>query len=148
MAKYVKQIGTILGAVEEANSICEELKDELQSWFDNLPEQFQSGDKGSELEETISSLEEACDKFDSVMSCDEEKITDYAIEYSQVVFARSTYMSRDKRLQLSMCGLQGAPTDVPDEFKDDEFFGDFQDVVDNISEALSLLESVSFPAMR
>jgi len=44
----------------------EELKDELQGWFDNLPEQFQSGDKGSELEEAIQQLEELKDGLESL----------------------------------------------------------------------------------
>lgn len=45
---------------EALSSACSEvdcLKDELQDWFDNLPEQFQSGDKGSQLEEAISQMD-------------------------------------------------------------------------------------------
>lgn len=50
--------------VTDGKSEAEGLRDELQDWFDNLPENFQSGDKGSEIEEAISSLDEfieACD---------------------------------------------------------------------------------------
>lgn len=34
-----------------------DLADELRSWYDNLPESFQQGDKGSVLEESASTLE-------------------------------------------------------------------------------------------
>ena len=46
------------GLVFDARSQAEELRDEVQSWFDNLPEAFQQGDKGQQLEEAISQLEE------------------------------------------------------------------------------------------
>lgn len=46
-------------AVSEAFSMAEELKDELQSWYDNLPEAFQNGSKGEALQEAIGNLENA-----------------------------------------------------------------------------------------
>jgi len=52
--------------VSDAKCDMESLHDELQDWYDNLPENFQSGEKGEqltsaieELENTISQLEEA-----------------------------------------------------------------------------------------
>lgn len=53
-----KQIeATVEGIVEEVFGEIEGLKDELQEWYDNLPENFQSGDKGDALQEAISGLE-------------------------------------------------------------------------------------------
>jgi hypothetical protein len=46
-------------AAESAQSDAEQLKDELQDWFDNPPESFQGGQKGNELEDAIS-------EFDSI----------------------------------------------------------------------------------
>lgn len=46
------------GLVGEARSEAETLRDELQEWKDNIPENMQSGSKADELDEAISSLEE------------------------------------------------------------------------------------------
>lgn len=43
--------------INDALSIVNELKDEIQEWYDNLPENFQNGDKGSALSECVSNLE-------------------------------------------------------------------------------------------
>jgi hypothetical protein len=48
---------TVADAISNAEGEAESLKDELQEWFDNLPENFQQGDKGSQLEEAVSALE-------------------------------------------------------------------------------------------
>ena len=52
------------GQVESAKDTVEELKDELQSWRDNLPENFQYGTKADELEEAISNLEDLAGQLD------------------------------------------------------------------------------------
>lgn len=49
---------------EQAKGIGEELKDELQEWFDNLPQNFQDGDKGQQLQAAIDELETFCDQMD------------------------------------------------------------------------------------
>jgi hypothetical protein len=54
----VERMKPILANVNDATSLVEELQDELQSWFDNLPESFQSGTKGDALTEAIDGLEE------------------------------------------------------------------------------------------
>lgn len=55
-------------SVRDAIGEVECLKDELQAWFDNLPENLQGGDKGSALEEAISSLETLQDSLDNAVS--------------------------------------------------------------------------------
>ncbi len=52
--KFTTTVGEL---VENAMSELECLKDELQEWYDNLPEAFQSGDKGETLQSTIQELE-------------------------------------------------------------------------------------------
>jgi hypothetical protein len=51
-------------AAEGAKDEVESLKDELQEWYDNLPENFQEGDKGSELQEAIDAMEAIYDALD------------------------------------------------------------------------------------
>lgn len=54
----------------DAKSNAEELRDELQDWHDNLPENLQSGNKADELDEAISSLEEFIEHCESAESTD------------------------------------------------------------------------------
>lgn len=59
MARKIKDVTISLsGAVSDAFSEIESLKDELQEWYDNLPEQFQNGSKGEALQEAIGGLEQ------------------------------------------------------------------------------------------
>jgi hypothetical protein len=48
---------SLTGLIEDAYSVFEELASELRDWHDNLPESFQQGDKGSQLEDASSMLE-------------------------------------------------------------------------------------------
>jgi Asp-tRNA(Asn)/Glu-tRNA(Gln) amidotransferase A subunit family amidase len=149
MSKPIKQTGTILGAVEEARSMCEELLDELQNWYDNMPEQFQNGEKGSQLEEAIRQLEEAAEELGEVDDLDYPEIHNFPIEYMQTRYSKSTYMSRAKRLGMSACGLQGIPKELPEDFKgDEEAHAAFEEVLNWVAEAIETIESVDFPAMR
>ena len=50
--------------VDEAKGIVEELREELQAWHDNLPENFSA--KAEEIEEAVSSLEETYDQLEEV----------------------------------------------------------------------------------
>lgn len=47
--------------VSSAFGEAEAIKDELQGWYDNLPENFQNGDKGDELQNAVSELESYCE---------------------------------------------------------------------------------------
>lgn len=60
-----ERFSAAMALVEEGKSEFECLRDELQDWYDNLPEQFQSGDKGEQLETAVSSLE------DAISSCED-----------------------------------------------------------------------------
>lgn len=51
--------GTADGFVDDAFSDAEGLTEELQSWYDNLPESFQNGERGEKLQEAIDALESA-----------------------------------------------------------------------------------------
>ena len=53
--------------MEKAQGIIEEVKDEEQEAHDNLPESFQYGEKGEQMEECIEQLEEAYDQCDEIM---------------------------------------------------------------------------------
>jgi hypothetical protein len=57
------------GSVGDAKSQAEELRDELQGWLDNLPENLQSGSKADELQSAIDELESfisSCEEAEGV----------------------------------------------------------------------------------
>lgn len=147
MAKYEQREGTVLGAIEEALSIAEELRDELQDWYDNLPESFQNGDKGSELQEAIDQMEEAISALEDAQGADAEEVHNLPITYQQIVYPKSEYMSRSKRLALSLCALEGVPTDLDWVLVPEDNESDAEEVLERCTEALDLLQSVSFPRM-
>lgn len=58
-------------ALDNARSILEELGEELQNWLDGLPENLQSSNKASDLEEAISQLESAVSSIEDCPTCAE-----------------------------------------------------------------------------
>lgn len=51
------RLGEAEGSLEDAKSVVSELKDEMQEWFDSIPENLQQGQKASEVQEAIDALE-------------------------------------------------------------------------------------------
>jgi len=60
-----KEIAKAMTLLQDAVNIIEAVKDEEQDSFDNMPESFQQGDKGSQMEEGIQALESAVDSIQS-----------------------------------------------------------------------------------
>lgn len=54
--------------ITEAQEIIEEIRDEEQEAHDNLPESFQNGERGEEMEGYIEMLEEAFGYLDDAQS--------------------------------------------------------------------------------
>ena len=55
--RFVATTTTIGSAVSDACSELESLAGEMRDWYDNMPENFQNGDKGSMVDECANSLE-------------------------------------------------------------------------------------------
>lgn len=61
--------GMLAEARELASNLKAELetaRDEEQDYYDNMPESFQNGDKGSQASDAISSLEQALEALEAV----------------------------------------------------------------------------------
>lgn len=56
--------------ISDAKSGMEELKDELESWHDNLPENLQSSNKADELDEAVNNLDEIISQLEEAESTD------------------------------------------------------------------------------
>lgn len=61
-----------ISSLADTRSTIEELRDELQSWLDNLPEGLQGGEKAGMLEEAISNLEEIISAIEEAEGTDVE----------------------------------------------------------------------------
>ncbi len=77
-----KQISTAISNLtslkekfEDEKNTIESLKDEEQEYYDNMPESFQQGDKGSASEEAISSLDAALEELSEIESRLEDAIS-------------------------------------------------------------------------
>lgn len=69
-----KLLAAVVEKLQEAKSQLDILTEEEQGYFDNMPESFQEGEKGSIVEDCISSMGDASGEIDSVISTIEEVI--------------------------------------------------------------------------
>ena len=60
-----KQIAEAIELIERAMGILEQVKDDEQEAFDNLPESLQGSERGEAMEEYIYTLEEFLDAMDT-----------------------------------------------------------------------------------
>lgn len=60
------QMDEAVGMIQNAKSVCEDLKDQIENWKNNLPENFQ--DKGSQLEGCMDALEQVINSLDEAES--------------------------------------------------------------------------------
>lgn len=61
-----KSLDFALEALSEIRSLVEDARNEEQEYFDNMPESFQSGDKGQAAEDAVSLLDDALNALDDV----------------------------------------------------------------------------------
>ena len=59
-----------MSSVSDARSQCEELRDEMQDWYDSIPENLQSGSKAEEVQETIDNLENVIGELEDIEGSD------------------------------------------------------------------------------
>ena len=62
-----KKLETVSSKLDELKMSLQDVVNDEQYSFDNLPEQFQEGERGEKMEEAISNLEDAIDYIDSAM---------------------------------------------------------------------------------
>ena len=136
--KLVTSEMPLANAVQEAFADAEGLRDELQEWYDNLPENFQNGDKGDQLQSAIDALE-------SVTEPDvPEALQDIPVSF---VVNQKRRKSRNDRMQDCIALLQAAgeaAANFADENEEDEDGAVLADEIDSI---VSEWENVEFPGM-
>lgn len=60
------RLGQAEGLISDANSVVEELQNEMEEWRDSIPENLQGGNKYSEIEEAVSNLEQLHDELEGI----------------------------------------------------------------------------------
>jgi len=68
MVSRAKRLEEAINSINSAKEIVEELKNEMQEWYDNMPENLQSSDKADRIQECVSSLEEVSSSLDDAES--------------------------------------------------------------------------------
>jgi uncharacterized protein YukE len=69
------RIEDFVNIISDSTSSVEELKEELENWYDNLPENFQNGMKGDELQEAIDALDGIYSSLDEQKDAVEDLLT-------------------------------------------------------------------------
>lgn len=67
-----KELSKAAEMLRDAYSIIESCKDDEEEAYDNLPESFQDGERGGEMQEYIDTMEEALDQIDEAANAIEE----------------------------------------------------------------------------
>lgn len=70
LRKVAEEITTLLGQLEDCKSELENLRDEEQEYYDNMPESLQGGEKGDAAQEAVIQIDEAIDAIDTLMGED------------------------------------------------------------------------------
>ena len=128
-----KFTSTVAELVGSAFGDLENLASEVGDWYENLPEGFQNGDKGSVLDDTRGTLE----------SLSEPDVPN-AVAKKEVYYLPLLHLSsRAARRDDAIGRLQA----VVDEFDSDEGDSDIRQFIDELENAISEAEGVEFPGM-
>lgn len=65
--KLKEELGVIIGKLDDIKSEIDAVKDEEQEKYDNMPESFQSGEKGEKVESGITYLDEVSGNLDEAI---------------------------------------------------------------------------------
>lgn len=132
---------TVEDLISDANSEVDSLAEELREWYDNMPENLQSGDRGSRLEEAADTLE-GLDKPEP-----EGELAEFKVVFrpGQKVTSRADRASEAANMYREVAqALRDFVEDQQEENKD--FSGDdYEDLASTCENAADELESVEFP---
>ena len=128
MRGYKPSEYTLADALSALSDI-DDLRDELQEWYDNLPESFQNGSKGEQLQEAIDNLQDV----DSVEACLPSELEHLSAEKFTVLVHRHA-KSRSKRRDDAVSALRAAQELLAQ--KADDYRAQAEEVED-VSEALA-----------
>lgn len=68
VTSIIDELSSLRDTLSNAVSLIEEIRDEEQDKYDNMPEGLQQGSKGDDFMDKIQYLESACENIDSAIS--------------------------------------------------------------------------------
>ena len=137
--KYTTTIGEL---ISDAYSEVESLAGEVRDWYDNLPESFQSGDKGDRLSEAADALENISDSTDLP-----QPVSDYKVVYYPSLDSSSRADRASDAAAMLRAAVEGIDDYIEDQgekFKDDDGLEGTKGELENHADEI---EGVEFPGM-
>jgi len=127
MAKKIKTVEyTVADALDNGKCELEELRDEVQEVFDNMPESLQGSDRGQRMEECAQTLDDAlsnaefCDEVaNTCRDGDDEKPAAGGITFTWIDGSKKR-MSRAARRDEATSKLRGAIDALQEALDEDE----------------------------
>lgn len=144
--KYRQPLAEVIG---EAYSEFSTLRDELQEWYDNLPENFQNGDKGSEVQEAIDQLEAFCDDEPNLGT----ELKQIMEDQTAVFLPFENCRSRSDRCAYAKYCLDTVVTQLRENdtlrksIKETDVEDEAKELADELDNHATEAENVSFPGM-
>lgn len=139
--KIKKYTTTIQDLVSDAFSEFESLSSELQEWYDNLPEQFQNGDKGTTLQESS----------DTLSNLDIPDVSEEAGKIAVVFYPSLESNSRSSRCNEACDMLRTAMDVLREESENEELSEEHREemteLADSLESVIDCAEGVEFPGM-
>lgn len=139
----IKVDTTASGAVNTAFEGITELAEEMRSWYDNMPENLQYSDKGQEVEEAATTLE----------NISEPQVPEFVAElpvsfYTQPQPRKASRQRRlDDYLDYARIAVGELETALETYAEDEEKHSDLQACIEDVQSMIDDAEGVAFPGM-
>lgn len=139
----------LMEVISEAYNEFSALRDELHDWYDNLPESFQNGDKGNEIQEAIDQLESFCDDEPKVQT----ELKQIMEDQTAVFLPLASMRSRSDRCAYAKNCIEIVATQLRENdelkksIKESDVESEARELADELDNHATEAECVSFPGM-
>jgi hypothetical protein len=145
----------VCDAIENGLGDLEGLRDELQDWLDNMPENLQQSSKADEVQEAIDGLD-GVDSFRIPDALESEKDSDDKPKLGGIRFqfmtgkrAKSRAQRRDEATSLLRAAVEAVRDDLDEKQKtSDDEYEDVTSELDELEQIIDSAEGVDFPGAR
>ena len=153
MPKKIQMVelkSSVSGLIDEGLQELQSLGEEMRSWYDNMPESFQNGDKGSMVDESASALENIATEVDVPEEGD--------VEVTHTHRPMKRKASRADRRDHAV-GMLTAAKERLEELRDEQIEAevdpddqgvdevDYDSAIDELDNIIGEAEGVEFPGM-
>jgi hypothetical protein len=123
--------------IDNATSDLQELTEELQEWYDSMPENLQQGEKGDSVQEAISTIDSIVSDLESIDQDDEHFYPDARITYTTQVKRRK---AKAPSRQIRFDNIMQALTALNEFYASVDDEDDHNELIDTLDEAIQEVE--------